>query len=92
MEQAEQVVRQDQTVLQEKAVPLALVEAQAVPVAQVLQALMEAQEYPQQAVLQVQAAHLDLVDQMVLQVLMVHQDNLQLQEQVALLDPLVQQG
>jgi hypothetical protein len=53
---------------------------------------MEAQEYPQQAVLQVQAAHLDLVDQMVHQVLMAHQDNLQLQEQVALLDLQVQQG
>jgi hypothetical protein len=86
------VVHQDQTVLQEKAVPLALVEAQAVPVAQVLPVLMEAQEYLQQAVLPVQAVHLDQVDQMVHQVLMAHQDNLQLQEQVALLDPLVQQG
>ena len=62
-----------------------------VPVAQVLQVLMEAQEYPQQAVLQVQAAHLDPVGQTVLRVLMDHQDNLQLQEQVALLDLLVQQ-
>jgi hypothetical protein len=68
------------------------VEAQAVPVAQVLPVLMEAQEYLQQAVLPVQAVHLDQVDQMVHQVLMAHQDNLQLQEQVALLDPLVQQG
>jgi hypothetical protein len=68
------------------------VEAQAVPVAKVLPVLMEAQEYLQQAVLPVQAVHLDQVDQMVHQVLMAHQDNLQLQEQVALLDPLVQQG
>jgi hypothetical protein len=58
---------------------------------QVLQVLMEAQEYPQQAVLPVQAAHPDPADQMVHQVLMDHPDNLQLQEQVALLDPLVQQ-
>jgi hypothetical protein len=68
------------------------VEAQAVPVAQVLPVLMEAQEYLQQAVLPVQAVHLDQVDQMVHQVLMAHQDNLQLQEQVALLDLQVQQG
>jgi hypothetical protein len=67
------------------------VEAQVVPVAQVLQVLMEAQEYPQQAVLLAQAVHLDLVDQMVLQVLMVHQVNPQLQALVVLLDLLVQQ-